>query len=68
MNDDEKQLKVTISLPLLTLLTILFMTLKLSHVIAWSWWWVLAPLWLPTVAVIGFMGVVMLCAILLAIL
>lgn len=21
--------------------------LKLGHVIAWSWWWVLAPLWLP---------------------
>ena len=22
-----------------------FLTLKLCGVIAWSWWWVLAPLW-----------------------
>lgn len=21
--------------------------LKLTHAIAWSWWWVLAPLWIP---------------------
>lgn len=31
----------------LGLLTVLFVGLKLTHVIAWSWWWVLAPLWLP---------------------
>ena len=29
------------------LLTIVFITLKLCGVIAWSWWWVLAPLWFP---------------------
>ena len=28
------------------LLTIVFITLKLCNVIAWSWWWVLAPLWI----------------------
>lgn len=27
------------------LLTILFVGLKLTHFIDWSWWWVLAPLW-----------------------
>lgn len=27
------------------LLAIVFITLKLTHVIAWSWWWVLAPIW-----------------------
>jgi hypothetical protein len=30
-----------------TLLTIAFIVLKLCNVIAWSWWWVLAPLWIP---------------------
>lgn len=30
-----------------SLLTILFIGLKLCGVIAWSWWWVLAPLWIP---------------------
>lgn len=29
-----------------TLLTIIFVVLKLTHVINWSWWWVLAPLWI----------------------
>ena len=28
-----------------TLLTLLFITLKLTGVIAWPWIWVLAPLW-----------------------
>jgi len=27
------------------LLTVVFITLKLCHVIDWSWWWVLSPLW-----------------------
>lgn len=27
-------------------LTILFIALKLTGVIAWSWWWVLSPLWI----------------------
>ena len=28
------------------LLTIVFITLKLTHYIDWSWWWVLSPLWI----------------------
>lgn len=31
----------------LGLLTILFIGLKLTNHVDWSWWWVLAPLWLP---------------------
>ena len=27
-------------------LTILFIGLKLAHVINWSWWWVLSPIWI----------------------
>ena len=34
-----------------TLLTIAFIILKLCNVITWSWWWVLAPLWIPTTIV-----------------
>lgn len=29
------------------LLAIAFIVLKLTGVIAWSWWWVLAPIWIP---------------------
>lgn len=29
------------------LLTILFIGLKLTENIDWSWWWVLSPIWIP---------------------
>lgn len=29
------------------MLAIVFIALKLMKVITWSWWWVLAPLWVP---------------------
>jgi uncharacterized membrane protein len=29
------------------LLGVAFVVLKLTHVIDWSWWWVLAPFWVP---------------------
>lgn len=28
------------------LLTVLFVGLKLTGFIAWSWWWVLSPVWI----------------------
>jgi uncharacterized protein (DUF983 family) len=28
------------------ILLIVFIVLKLTGVIAWSWWWVLSPLWI----------------------
>lgn len=34
------------------LLTILFIGLKLTGYIDWSWWWVLSPIWI-TFAVVG---------------
>lgn len=34
------------------LLTIVFIVLKLCKVISWSWVWVLAPTWIPTLIVI----------------
>jgi hypothetical protein len=38
------------------LLTVLFIGLKLTGYISWSWWWVLSPLWLPLVVVLGIMA------------
>lgn len=43
-------------LSLCSVLTIVFVVLKLVGVIAWSWWWVLSPLWIGigfSVVVIG---------------
>lgn len=41
-------------LGLMTVLFVVFLVLKLVGVIAWSWWWVTAPLWLQPVLYIGF--------------
>lgn len=30
-----------------TVLLIVFITLKVTDNIDWSWWWVLSPLWIP---------------------
>jgi len=31
------------------LLTVAFIVLKLCGVIAWSWWWVLSPVWITAI-------------------
>lgn len=42
------------------LLTLLFIALKLTNVITWSWIWVLAPIWLPWALFFGTLAIVML--------
>jgi hypothetical protein len=34
---------------ILTILFVVFLVLKLTGNIDWSWWWVTSPLWLPLV-------------------
>ena len=46
----------------LGLLTILFIGLKLTGYITWSWWWVLSPLWIGFAVAIGLMALVFLIA------
>ena len=48
----EVQVERTGSVGFFGLLFIVFLTLKLTNVIAWSWWWVTAPLWGPLVLVL----------------
>ena len=38
--------KITISIGIIPILTIVFVILKLCKVINWSWVWVLCPLWI----------------------
>lgn len=49
----DKTLSISLTPQPLVLLTILFVALKLTNHIDWSWLWVLAPLWLPITIVIG---------------
>ena len=46
------------------LLTVAFIVLKLCHVISWSWWWVLSPVWITAIIVILFLVFVLLLGLL----
>jgi len=47
MSERNSTVKVTEGMGLLGWLTIVFIVLKLLGHISWSWWWVLAPIWIP---------------------
>ncbi len=42
-----KIMKIIFSEVALALLTLVFVVLKITGNINWSWWWVFSPLWLP---------------------
>jgi len=48
-----------------SLLTLIFITLKLCGVIIWSWWWVLSPIWISVSLLIVIVIVVFIGAFLL---
>jgi len=44
-----------------SILFIVFLVLKLTGTIDWSWWWVTSPLWIPltiAAAILGITGVI----------
>jgi len=43
----------------LSYLTLIFITLKLTHMIDWSWVWVLSPIWLFWALVLVVAGLVL---------
>ena len=44
--NDKKTVRVSSGVSLSTVVFIVFLILKLTNVIDWSWWWVTAPLWI----------------------
>ena len=47
-------------LSLTAVLFIVFLVLKLTGNIDWSWWWVTSPLWIPFALVLSIFGIVFL--------
>jgi hypothetical protein len=43
-----------------TVLFIVFLILKLTGAITWSWWWVTSPLWIPFAVIIIIFGIILL--------
>lgn len=61
-------MKIDVSDSVFVLLTIVFVALKLTGIIDWSWLWVLCPLWIPfafVAAILGFVCCVMLIVLVL---
>lgn len=59
MSESNKN-KLTISignLSLSTVLFIVFLVLKLTGYITWSWWWVTAPLWVGPALFFGIIAI-----------
>lgn len=40
---------MNIQIPWASILGLLFITLKLTNHIDWSWWWVLSPFWISLI-------------------
>lgn len=46
-------------------LFIVFLVLKLTGTIDWSWWWVTSPLWIPLVLAVTILSVIGIIALIL---
>ncbi len=51
------------NVPILGLLGLLFVYLKLTGNIGWSWWYVTLPFWGPVAVIFGFAGILFTVAI-----
>lgn len=50
--------KTTSGISLTGVLFLIFLVLKLTGLIDWSWWWVTSPLWIPIVLLFGVLVIV----------
>jgi hypothetical protein len=51
-----------------SVLFVVFLILKLTHVIDWSWWWITAPLWIGTAFVLVVLFIVMVVGVIVTVL
>ena len=61
MSKQIERISINISGLLGTLLTVLFIGLKLCNVITWSWVWVLSPLWIGWALGIIIFAIILIC-------
>jgi len=50
-----------------SVLTLIFITLKLLGLIDWSWWWVLSPLWISAAIVIPIVLIIIVAGVIVTI-
>lgn len=54
---------MVINIGFIGILTLIFITLKLCNVIAWSWIWVLSPLWIGVIIIVVFLAIMLIPAL-----
>jgi uncharacterized membrane protein (DUF485 family) len=59
-----KEQTASTSISLYTIVFIIFLILKLTGNIDWSWWWVTSPIWIPILLFIGILVIVFLLGLL----
>lgn len=63
---ENQEVKFNINMGFLSLLSLLFIYLKLVGKIAWAWKWVLAPIWIPVAILFVILFFILVCAIIAA--
>ena len=48
--------KTSTSIGLTTPIFLIFLVLKLTNLIDWSWMWIISPLWLPITVILAVLG------------
>lgn len=61
-----KQLKSILTISPAFMLFVVFLILRLTDTIDWSWWWITAPLWAPAAFVIAIYAAVLVFTIITA--
>jgi membrane protein YdbS with pleckstrin-like domain len=62
MSSNSNSSSTASGLGLADIVAVVFVILKLTHVIDWSWWWVLSPIWIS----LGIVLVILLFALIIA--
>lgn len=58
MRKEDTSTATGLSLPVIVF--VVFLTLKLAGVIAWSWWWITSPLWIVA-AILVLLSILYVC-------
>ena len=62
----DKHVEIRVAPSWALVLFVVFLVLKLTEVIDWSWWWVTSPLWIPValaLAILVSVGLIFLIAL-----
>ncbi len=66
MNEKQTSTAAVIILIVAVATFLAFLVLKLCGLLAWSWWWITAPAWIPVLLVLLALGFLGLCLMILS--